>query len=64
MKNVLKEKSYVPQGIIQIYDIESKEKIYETHNMIVGSGRSLISNAIFCNKTMLKEWDMEMKNLL
>lgn len=50
MKNVLTEKSYVPQGIIQIYDIESKEKIYETHNMIVGSGRSLISNAIFCNK--------------
>lgn len=40
---------------ITIYDLETHEKIYETHNMITGEGRSLIANSIFGNVTMNPE---------
>ena len=45
----IKETKYSPIGVITIYDCDTHEKIFETHNMIVGTGRELIIKAIFGN---------------
>lgn len=48
----IKEAKYSPIGIVTIYDCKSHEKIFETHNMIVGTGRELIIKAIFGNSSL------------
>ena len=48
----IKETKYSPIGVVTIYDCETHEKIFETHNMIVGTGRELIIKAIFGNSSL------------
>lgn len=48
------ETKYSPTGVVTIYDYDTHEKIFETHNMIVGTGRELIINAIFGNSSLDK----------
>lgn len=43
----INEEKYIPNGVVEIIDAETGEKVYETHNMIVQSGRQLILGAIF-----------------
>mgnify|MGYP003301991246 CR=1 FL=1 len=43
----INENRYTPVGKVQIVDAETNEVVYETHNMIVESGRKLINQAIF-----------------
>lgn len=43
----INEEKYIPNGVVEIIDAETGEKVYETHNMIVQSGRKLILGAIF-----------------
>jgi len=48
----INENQYSLTGLVKIYDAETNELVYETHNMIVESGRKLILKAIF-NKSAL-----------
>lgn len=45
---------FTPIGIVEIYDAETGELVYKTHNMIVKSGRSLILNAVFGGASLKK----------